>query len=463
MDYTTPQRYTNELPPHYKFYARTMLSLSALGCLAASMPIENFYRVDTPGLYIVFLLLAYPALVFFSLRNQPREQQQKYENLFSHLDALFMGMAITLANFHLLAILLLVSLIEVSALLVGGIKKFASSLVALILGAAVITPFHAINFTPEPSQIMLAGAFIPAIGFAYTIGHYLNTRLHEMSKNQDELLLQQKQLKLRSYKLSKYISPPVWRSIFSGKDVRLETQRKKITVFFSDVKGFSELAEEMEPEALTELLNNYLTEMSNIAIKYGGTIDKFIGDSIMVFYGDPHSRGVKADTLACVSMAIAMRKHMKLLQQKWRGQGIAKPLEIRMGINTGYSTVGNFGTESRMDYTLLGKEVNLASRLESMAEPGQILIAHETYSLIRDVIMCRDKGQIAVKGFRQPVAVYEVVDFRRDLGAEKSFVAHDVSGFSLYMDTEKVRNYDRDKIVHALEEAVKKIKDHVIS
>ena len=105
----------------------------------------------------------------------------------------------------------------------------------------------------------------------------------------------------------------------------------------------------------------------------------------MIFFGDPTSRGLREDAFACVSMAIDMRKHMKIMRQKWRSQGIKTPLEIRMGISTGYATVGNFGAENRMDYTIIGKEVNLSSRLESLAQPGVILISHETFSLIAGV------------------------------------------------------------------------------
>ena len=141
---------------------------------------------------------------------------------------------------------------------------------------------------------------------------------------------------MRSYKLSKYLSPALRKEILSGKEVKLETQRKKLTIFFSDIRGFSELVEEMEAETLTALLNNYLTDMSDIALKFGGTIDKFMGDGMMVFFGDPSSRGAKDDCLACVSMAIAMKKHMKELQLRWASQGIQKPMEIRMGINTGF-------------------------------------------------------------------------------------------------------------------------------
>jgi class 3 adenylate cyclase len=215
----------------------------------------------------------------------------------------------------------------------------------------------------------------------------------------------------------------------------------------------------MEPEGLTELLNTYFNEMSQIALKYGGTIDKFVGDSIMIFFGDPTSRGPKEDTLACVAMAIEMRKHMKILRQKWQSQGIKTPLQIRIGISTGYSTVGNFGAENRMDYTIIGKEVNLASRLEALAEPGEILISYETFSLVKDKVMCRDKGEITVKGFSRPVPIYQIIDFRRDIGAGQSFIEHETGGFALYLDTDKVNQEERDLVVRALERAAERLKD----
>ena len=461
MDNTTDYNYNDELPPHYKFYARTMLALTAIGFLAATTATEGGYRLDSPVLYLTLFLLAYPAPVFFGLRNQSIQRQQHAETIFSHIDALLMGAVITLTHFNLIAAVLLIGLIELSALMTGGSKKATSSFVALTIGAIFAILIYTVHFSPTTAEVFISAAIIPAIGCCCTLIYFARNKFQKLMAIQNELALEQKQLKLRSYKLSKYIPPPVWQSINSGKEIHLGTQRKKLTIFFSDVKGFSELAEEMEPEALAEVLNNYLTEMSSIAIKHGGTIDKFIGDSIMVFFGDTQSHGIKADSVACISMAIEMRKHMALLQQKWRSRGIAKPLEIRMGINTGFCTVGNFGTESRMDYTLLGKDVNLASRLESLAKPGQILIAQETYSLIHDTVMCRDKGKIAVKGFRQPVSVYEIVDFRRDLGSQRSFVSHESNGFSLYMDSDKVRNYEKEKIVQALEEAAEKIRDKI--
>ena len=247
------------------------------------------------------------------------------------------------------------------------------------------------------------------------------------------------------------------------KEVRLETQRKKLVVFFSDIVGFTALSEQMEAESLTDVLNSYLTEMSKIALKHGGTIDKFVGDSVMVFFGDPKSNGSKRDALACLAMAIDMRRHMQVLRKKWMEQGIKTPLQIRMGINTGYCTVGNFGTESRMDYTIIGKEVNLASRLESTAEAGEILISQETYALVKEKIMCRLKGKVEMKGFSQPVPVYQVVDFRRDLGGNPSFIEQDAEGFSLYLDTQKIKSYDKDRVASALEDAAKKIRNKIIT
>ncbi len=138
---------------------------------------------------------------------------------------------------------------------------------------------------------------------------------------------------------------------------------------------------------MTNLLNHYLTEMSKIALDYGATIDKYVGDAIIAFFGDPAPRGVKEDATTCVNMAIAMQRRMQELQSEWLDMGLERPFQIRIGINTGFCTVGNFGSEDRMDYTIIGNEVNLAARLESHAEVGGILMAHETHSLFNYTVL----------------------------------------------------------------------------
>ena len=342
---------------------------------------------------------------------------------------------------------------------VGGLKQWARGSLALLVSA--LATFFLFNpdqsITPPPLADLLA----LIVAGVYICATALFSHQQAKALRQATVLIQtqREQSIALSQKLSKYMSPQVWQTIFTGqRDVRLETQRKKLAVFFSDIQGFTELSEEMEPEALTDVLNHYFNEMSQIAHSHGGTIDKFVGDSIMIFFGDPTSLGQRADTLACVSMAIDMRKHMKILRQKWRGQGIKTPLQIRMGISTGYATVGNFGAENRMDYTIIGKEVNLASRLECLAEPGEILVTHEAFSLIKDSIMCRDKGEVTVKGFSRPIAVYQVIDYRCDLGRNRSFLEHEHSGFTLYLDSGKVNENDRAAILRALDEAASRLR-----
>jgi len=230
-----------------------------------------------------------------------------------------------------------------------------------------------------------------------------------------------RELAILAKKLSKYLSPQVYVSIFRGdQDVVINSERKKLTIFFSDIVNFTSTTEGMEAEDLTDLLNSYLEEMSTIALKYGGTIDKFIGDAILIFFGDPLSQGLEEDAEACVSMAIEMRERLKELQKKWYSFGMQNPFQVRAGIATGYCTVGNFGSKNRMDYTIIGSQVNIAARLEGAAHPGQILISHETWSLVQDRIHCLKDKIISVKGISHPIQTYQVTDLIENLNSEKS-------------------------------------------
>jgi class 3 adenylate cyclase len=229
--------------------------------------------------------------------------------------------------------------------------------------------------------------------------------------------IEEKNTKLNelSQKLSKYLSPQVYDMIFSGKqEVSINSARKKLTIFFSDIANFTSTTEKLESEELTNLLNDYLTQMSEIALKYGATIDKYIGDAIVIFFGDPTTLGYKEDALQCIKMALEMRDRMKNIQAKYIDDGIVDNFEIRMGVNTGYCTVGNFGSNDRMDYTVIGGNVNLASRLESNAEHGEILISHETYSLVKEYVSVVKKGLIIVKGIQDPIQTYQVIDLKNN-------------------------------------------------
>ena len=246
------------------------------------------------------------------------------------------------------------------------------------------------------------------------------------------------ELEKLSKKLSKYFSPQVYESIFSGKlDVKVQTKRKPLTVFFSDLQGFTELTERLEPEVLTELLTQYLTKMSNVAIKWGGTIDKFIGDAILVFFGDPNTKGNTEDAVACVSMALEMLEELKNLRVFWKKRGLAKPLNARIGIHSGVCTVGNFGSEDRLDYTIIGNGVNLASRLEGRAGINKILLSEDTYLLIRNKIICEKKEPINVKGITYPVQTYEVIKFSDE---NDNLIERNIPGLSLSIDKSEIED-----------------------
>ena len=145
-----------------------------------------------------------------------------------------------------------------------------------------------------------------------------------------------------------------------------------------------------------------------------------------------------------------MQEYMRFLRLRWRREGIDQKLEIRIGINTGFVTVGNFGTDSRMDYTILGTDVNLASRLESACRPGQVLISEGTHRLVKDRVRCRSVGEIQVKGFNRPVTVYEAHELKRHAGSKRRFVTVDSAGLGLHVDLERIHNFDKKTILKTL-------------
>ena len=256
-----------------------------------------------------------------------------------------------------------------------------------------------------------------------------------------------------SLKISKYLPPQVYRSIFSGeKDVTISTERKKLTVFFSDIKDFTATTELLQPEELTELLNEYFTEMSKIAESHGATIDKFIGDAIVAFFGDPTTKGTAEDARACVRMALEMQSRLDELDGVWRAKGLEHPFRARMGINTGYCNVGNFGSDARMDYTIIGAEANLAARLEGIAEPGGIVMSYETYAHVRDLIEAEALEPTRFKGIARDITPYRVL--RKAKGT-----APVPKGDKLVVDLEGMSETMREKVAQAVQEALHKTQD----
>jgi adenylate cyclase len=445
--------------PLQQYYFRAIVCFAAAGTLASFI---EWQAISVIHVSAIIFLLAYAFGTYHYTHKLKDHALASASRWLSYIDAALIGVVLSLTNFSLLPCIMFLTMIQFNALLSGGIRKWMEDNVAFGMGVLLSLLLHKPQFMLSGNIQISAASLIGIITYFLIYAIYMHQRFRKLVIHQKQLENEQKWHKIRAYKLSRYLPPTVWKAINQGKDETLQAERKKITLFFSDIKDFSQLSEEMEAEALTELLNHYLTEMSKIVTQHGGTIDKFMGDAIMVLFGDNNSQGVKADCLRCVSMAIAMKKKMKSLQMEWFNQGIKNPLQIRMGINTGFCTVGTFGTSSHLDYTVLGTQVNLASRLESAAEPDEILISHETWSLIKDSIMCRDKGEIQVKGFALPVKVYQVADFRKELGKNQTYFEDRTEGYSMHLDIDKIRNYDKEKVIESLEKAAKRLRDKVI-
>ncbi len=286
-------------------------------------------------------------------------------------------------------------------------------------------------------------------------------REKDIKRLNDEMTDKNKLLALLSRKLSRYVSPQIAEKIFTGgQDVVLESKRKKLTVFFSDIVGFTEIADRLESEDLTNYLNYYLDEMTKIALEYGATVDKYMGDAIMIFFGDPVSNGVKEDALVCVKMAVAMRKRLNEIRKESTIKDI-KAFHVRMGIATGYCTVGNFGSEERMDYTVIGNSVNTASRLESAAGIDEILISQETYDLVHNDIKCEERGFLSLKGLTHPVQTYSVIDIAENTKANQFIFDTQIygGGVALFVDFDKITEKEKKETLLRLYGLAKRLEE----
>ncbi len=159
---------------------------------------------------------------------------------------------------------------------------------------------------------------------------------------------------------------------------------------------------------------------------------------MLLFFGDPETKGAAEDARACLEMAVEMQTRLAELNNEWRRRGIEQPFRARMGINTGYCNVGNFGSEDRMDYTIIGAEANLAARLQSIAEPGGIVMSYETYALVREVVRAHPLDPITMKGISREVVPYSVDGLLQDLRQRKHVISEHATGVELFLDLDVI-------------------------
>ena len=229
-----------------------------------------------------------------------------------------------------------------------------------------------------------------------------------------------------------YLSPDVIRRVIKNPGLlKLGGEKKNLSVMFSDIRSFSNISESMSPRELVTFMNEYLTAMTEVILKNGGTLDKYMGDAIMAFFGAPEDMPDHA--LVAQKTALQMLERLYECRDKWCSDGLSR-IEIGIGISTGEVIVGNMGSEKRFDYTVMGDEVNLASRLEGLTkEYGvKILVSGFTRENARENMVYREIDLVRVKGKKKPVAVYE--PFRKDYftGGKFAFIAPFAQGLKAY-------------------------------
>ena len=219
--------------------------------------------------------------------------------------------------------------------------------------------------------------------------------------------MQGEQLQKSRDAIRRYVPPSVADRIINGEVESVVTPtRRRVTILFADMVGFTPVADRLEPEEVTGMLVEFLSGMAERIEDRGGTLNEFLGDGLMALFGAPEIMDPEVQANRAIEAAVSMQALMGELNQQWRKLGLGQTLQIRIGINTGTVSVGSYGSQGRMTYTAMGMQTNIASRIEEAADPGGILISESTYQLVSDTLPCEYRGEVTCKGVHYPVKVY---------------------------------------------------------
>ena len=298
-----------------------------------------------------------------------------------------------------------ITIIFALALLTACVLIFVKPLVGFGIFLAVLAVYSGFNIYLFNTQRLWLEWFSPMVGcfFTYT-GSYAYRYLIE----------EKEQRRVRKF-FKSYVSPQLVEELL--KDPKnlpsLKSERRVITCLFSDIAGFTSMSEKLPPDEVEHILNEYLTAMSKIVFDNDGTLDKYVGDAVMAVYGNVGQNNPSSDAAKAINTAIQMQAKLSELRQKWLEEGKV-PLQIRIGVNTGEALVGNFGSPQKMDYTVIGDTVNVASRLEGLNKEfgTAIMASQETYELVKEHVKARNLGPAPVKGKSEAISVYEIIGWK---------------------------------------------------
>ncbi len=331
---------------------------------------------------------------------------------------------------------------------VGGARQGLVALASMALPLGVLA-----LFMPWPAWRAGATAEFAAVGlvaaFALFAAFLTHRQKVQLEVARAAVMGQATAHAALAERLARYLPPAVHRVAFDQDGGAASGSRRRwLTVCFADLAGFTALTDASESEEVVAMLDDFYTAMAEAAIAHGGTLDKFIGDAVMIFFGEPSSQGRDRDAQACVAMAASMQARLADLRRDWKERGIHAELGLRIGVHAGWCTVGSFGKSARIEYTVIGATVNVASRLESAAVPGQILLSRATWLLLgREAGRCRRIEPVTAKGFVQPI---EAFDYCHDAAATEPLCWRG-DGYMVEMEPGRA---DRERVRRALVEAI---------
>nr|WP_256938974.1 adenylate/guanylate cyclase domain-containing protein [Acinetobacter harbinensis] len=418
---------------------------------------DTHYQLYVP-IFLVLVLIITPRLSNWLL--------YRYNTKIKRAILFVMDMAVIAVILSAIHLNLVLTFLTIFVILYTTISNKISFLVLSLAGLIGIAIFYLCNififgfgeyFEQTTGELTVLG-FVCLLTYFGVGSLYQRSQIQYISNRKSYYYEQMNRYMEFANQLSRYAPVQLWQSIMKGEsEAKIEYKRKKMTIFFSDIQGFTELSETLIPDDLAFLLNDYLSHMTEIAKQYEATVDKFMGDAILIFFGDPISQGVEQDAKTCLDMAIDMRQQMKLLRERWIKMGYPA-LHIRMGISTGYCHVGNYGAAHRMAYTIVGRDANLAARLQSAAAVDEILISDDTYSLIKNDYLCAPKSPIRLKGIQHLVNTWQVMEKYTSRKSDyQRWFDYEYKGFHLLLNLDEVQNYEYPELIGVLEKMIVRI------
>ena len=304
---------------------------------------------------------------------------------------------------------------HIPVVMVTGLDDVGSAVRCIELGAD--------DYLPKPIDPVLLGARINA--------GLMKKRLHDLqlehveevdglNRRLEARVEEQMAELVRTGELKRFLPQPIAEGLMAGQlspDDGFE--RRKVTLLFADMVGFTDLSDKLEPEELAEVLNEYLREMTAEAVSQGGTLDNYIGDGLMVLFGAPKRAEESVQAWRALRTAFGMKVRAEELTTAIRQRGIPADIKVRVGVNTGHCTVGVLGSDIMRAYKAVGFAVNVAARLQSEAEPGTVLAGFRTYALVKDRVVAEQREPLTLKGAARPVEAWEIIGLVDGSGDEK--------------------------------------------